>query len=134
MKKRNLFEEIQEGFEALVEMRDTMFAVTLFTQTKTLRDAVIQQDGERIPKLLQQIIVQMGEHFHHEEELMSACSYEFYHEHQMEHAAMLREMWEFKRKLEEGAEPCLTIPDFIDAWLEQHVIQKDLSFLRWGRN
>jgi hemerythrin len=102
----------------------------LLFRARVLEESI--DPGKPLPELqvmLAALIDSTEMHFHTEEDLMRAQSYEGFPAHKAEHAELLDQAYLVRRELSTGEiHPCHMLSLFIQTWLNQHIVGLDKQF------
>lgn len=79
---------------------------------------------DAVKEMLNEMIVFVGEHFAHEERLMSEYGYPEMEKHVEEHSRLTRQLNNITRTDPKAA----LAPAFLIDWMEQHILQDDMEF------
>lgn len=80
---------------------------------------------EAVAERLDELIAQTESHFRREEEIMTREEYPEAEYHGRLHAALLQEVRDFRKDLEEGMEVGPEITKFLKTWLISHILESD---------
>ncbi|GEM_PF-1138190 len=84
-----------------------------------------------VEKILVQLVHYAEEHFRDEEELMAHIGYPELQEHTEEHVRLVEEVFEFKKKYDDGLVSKEDLVNFLKIWLIDHIIGSDLKIKHW---
>jgi len=89
-------------------------------------------DQYRLMDLISQIFNYATEHFATEEKYFDQFHYKYAEEHKKEHEKLLAEILIFKERLGvEGAQIIIDLVDFLENWLNDHLMKHDKKYISY---
>jgi len=102
----------------------------LFATSRELYSAMSTGQGKSaLARILDRLVQYTKVHFAHEERLMSANGYPDLARHQMEHAALTRQVVQFQQDFQAGrAAMTVQLLHFLQNWLQHHIQESDHAY------
>ncbi|MBI4958191.1 MAG: hemerythrin family protein [Desulfovibrio sp.] len=106
----------------------------IFRLLSELNESVHEEDRDRVERLFQDILRNVGEHFRTEEVFMSQMGFPGLEDHAREHIKALEDLQDLHSRFKDGTTSlAMLVGTYLGGWLRHHISEGDQAYATFLR-